>query len=356
MIYFKMFVIMAIIYVGLNTIYLLRNKQSNLYSVECISSSYKILFITSLPMFAVYVLQYSVHSDYDNYEKMYYQIMAGVDRDVEKIPFYINKVVGWLGCDFQWIYVIFYTISFSILISCIMYYSKNRLLSLLMFGTVFFVLGFVQMRQLVAVLLCFYAYRYIKKENFLKYLLLVILAFFFHRSAIVMIPAYFILRKHFKLSFYIVTAILLGLINLVQYNVINWIVKTFMTSYLGRHEMFRNTIINKWEAIFLIILLLLSFIYQESIKKADDDNSIFLNGFYIYLLLFFFCRWLPEFDRFGYYFYFPTIVLFPNMIASEKAYGQKMFLYITLLLLSIGLFYMRQGDSIVFNYASIFSV
>ena len=86
---------------------------------------------------------------------------------------------------------------------------------------------------------------------------------------------------HFKLSFYIVTAILLGLINLVQYNVINWIVKTFMTSYLGRHEMFRNTIINKWEAIFLIILLLLSFIYQESIKKADDDNSIFLNGFYI---------------------------------------------------------------------------
>lgn len=48
------------------------------------------------------------------------------------------------------------------------------------------------MRQGIAILLCFFSYRFILKKELLKFLLTVLVAIGFHKSAVIFIPAFFL--------------------------------------------------------------------------------------------------------------------------------------------------------------------
>ena len=67
--------------------------------------------------------------------------------------------------------------------------------SLVCFGIYTF--SFNGIRQGIAVGICMLALYYVIHKSFIKYSFLVILAFFFHKSAILLLPFYFILRSEF---------------------------------------------------------------------------------------------------------------------------------------------------------------
>lgn len=312
--------------------------------------------ITFAPLYLIYAFQYSVHSDYDNYEKMFIQIKAGTGFIREIAVYYINKVVAEARLDFQFVYIIMYLIAFFILAKCIRDYSKDFAMSLILFVTVFFVLGFLQLRQLVAVIISFYSYRYITEGRLGHFIINIAIACLFHISAIIMFPAYFIMRYEFKCSYYVMVSGLFGILTLGQEKILTWLVKTFLPNYYGRHEMFRNLKIGKWDSIFLLVILFTIIVYYRTVRTKNPVNRQFINGFFIYFILFFLGRWIIEFDRFGYYFYFPSICLIPNLLDCEQNIYFKWFMKLGIMFLAVLFWMIRYSGGDLFHYTSIFSI
>ena len=313
--------------------------------------------LSALPFFLIYSFQFSMHSDYDNYLKMYSRIQFGDRAISDIISYYIFKLVGMLGVDFQWVLLVFYAIAFFILAKCIFDYSKCFASSYILFLSLFFTMGFLQIRQFASVVIAFYAYRFIERRQFIKFAVVILIATGFHRSAIIMLPCYFILSWNFRASYYAMLFGMLFALNLFQDKVLTLIATLFFPQYLGRHELFRNTVLNKIEMAAILVLIFVVIIYYVPTMKSSRLNQIFMNAFFIQVLLFFCCRWLPEFDRFGYYFYIPAIALIPNAIATDKRPPQRIFMQflIPLVVLLLFLYRHQAPTSFINNYVSIFT-
>ncbi|WP_036613042.1 EpsG family protein [Oribacterium sp. P6A1] len=331
-----------------------------------------------LPVFLIYALQCSVHSDYDNYQIMYSMVSVGRHAVRDPAVYSIFRIFTLLGLPFQSVYVFIYFVAFVILGRCIKDYSTDYALSLSMFITIFFMLGFYYIRQLVAVMIVLYAYRYIRSGKFIRYFILILIASAFHTSALVMIPGYFLLHYRFTTSFYITAGSLFAILNALKETVLTWIVATFIPKYFGRHEMFRSFAFGLYDTIWILFLIFVTLFFVFGLKRISGIKTeelqaryegVFLGGLAFYFILYFFGRWILEFERFGTYFYIPVIVLYPHMLyVISEAQGGKLMgfkelgaqrIRVLLKLISymilIAVFYFNYHADAVWNYRSIFS-
>lgn len=99
--------------------------------------------------------------------------------------YFLGKIVHDIGVDFWGFRAILYIITFSIFAHVIYKESKNVSISFLCyFGIGFLVLDFCILRQAAACSICFYAFRYLKEKEKVKFVFLVLLAATFHKTAI----------------------------------------------------------------------------------------------------------------------------------------------------------------------------
>ncbi len=330
--------------------------------------------IAFLPLFIIYASQCSVHSDYDNYQIMYSMVSIGQHAVRDPAVYSIFRVLSHLGLPFQSVYFIIYFISFTLLAICIRDYSTDYALSLTMVMTLFFMLGFYYIRQLVAVMLVFYAYRYIRNGSWVKYFILIFIAATFHTSALAMVPGYFLLHYRFKTSFYIAILSIFAILNVLKDTVLTWIVAKFIPQYFGRHEMFRSFSFELPDTIIILSLIFITLVFifksrNVTQKRQTQYESVFLSGLVFYFILYFFGRWILEFERFGYYFYIPVICLYPHMIdvisdnnkESESkdipaaTNTTKVFLKLVTYIMLLLFFYFKYSGDTVWHYTSIFN-
>lgn len=328
-----------------------------------------------LPIYLVYALQCSAHSDYDNYQIMYSMVSVGQHAVRDPAVYCIFRVFSLLGLPFQLVYLFIYFLAFVLLGTCIKDYSTDYAMSLTMFITLFFMLGFYYIRQLIAVMLVLYAYRDIRGGRFIRYLIFIILAATFHTSALVMLPGYFLLHYTFTTSFYMIIACMFAIFNAFKESVLTWIVATFIPKYFGRHEMFRSFEFELYDTIWMLFLLFITltfiFVSKTSFKRSSEEapfrhEGLFLSGLIFYFILYFFGRWILEFERFGTYLYIPVIVLYPHMInvisagLCEETMGAdsqklRVILKFATYIVLITVFYFNYHADGVWNYRSIFS-
>lgn len=149
--------------------------------------------------------------DFENYKLMYDEkAMTSLFNLVKDITsdngFYIliwltSKIVN----DFQLFRLFVFACSFSLLSYVIYSDSKNVSLSYLTYLAFGFLgFDFCIMRQSIAGILCFYAFRFIEKKDFKKFFLFVILAMTFHKTAIVFLPLYPLIHNKFKIKPWII--------------------------------------------------------------------------------------------------------------------------------------------------------
>lgn len=310
--------------------------------------------IICLPMYLICALQYSIHSDYDNYVNIFYNIQRGF-REMDPAYFWINKIIGQLNLNFQYVYLVVYGIAFFVLIKCLKNYSADIYLSILLFFTVFFDLIFFQIRQLVSVLICLYAYQFIANRKIWKYMFFVVIASTFHKSAIIMLPAYFLLIYEFPASYYLLGSGLFYGAGRFSHRFIPAILSRFMPQRLSWYQRFRASSINKWQILFLSLVLIIVCLYYKQLKNLDIINKKFLNGVFIYSILYCFGRWVPEVIRFGYYFYIPIIILLPNLISKEPNRYFRKILSFLLMFGGVFLFLINNYNRELFHYVSVFS-
>ena len=65
-------------------------------------------------------------------------------------------------------------------------------------------------------------------------------------------------------------------------------------------------------------LILLPMMITVIYEKMNEENIVFKNCMYISVLLVLFGSWLPEYQRFVYYFFIPSIVYVPYLLEGDK--------------------------------------
>ena len=189
----------------LTTLYGSRNRKLINFRLKndskVVNNDFFIIVIWAIIMWMEYGFRGDYTKDYRNYQTWFtifnqYDIKGVLNyRGVEKGFALLNFLVGKLSDNYQ----VFLMISGAIAIILILL-SSWRLTEvkwpplLVLIGTGLFYGGFNLNAQFLAASLFAVAIVYIYKGDFVKYLTFVILAFFMQKSAIVMLPLYFLLR------------------------------------------------------------------------------------------------------------------------------------------------------------------
>ena len=293
----------------------------------CRSKAGKIMYsvLMGAALYIVAAIRRNVGYDYTSiYGVIYYRtITTPVDvlmnAREEKGYLMINKLLSDYFVDYQAIFIVcavFYMIAVVYLIyrHCKIPWIGFALF--MTFGVYFNSLNF--QRQMIAGFIVMYAFKYIEKNQFFRYVLIVVFASCFHLSALIMIPFYFILRIKMTpvtLGVYVgLTVIML----IFSWNIIDFITGLGVTyrGYIST-SIHMTTGVNPTYVIFFAIFFAAAFFVRKRLMAADRFNNVLLNC--MFFTLFFEVIGVKHsiLSRPGVYFVIPAaIALMPKVIIT----------------------------------------
>lgn len=165
---------------------------------------------------------------------------------------------------------VYATITYSLVGYTIDRYSVSRFESLIIYISLFYLASLSILRQATAVAIIFFGYRYIRDKNIIKYILVCLLAFCFHKSAIIGILIYFIYHMNRK---YILLICFMGGIffYFVVLPVLN-LTSPYFANYFTNIKLKNSS--GNLERLFFLVLLIYCVIVN---KKKDKLNLGLLN-------------------------------------------------------------------------------
>lgn len=182
---------------------------------------------------------------------------------------------------------IYFTINSIICIGLIMTtvsrYSKDFWISLFFFVTfpLFFLNSLSVIRNFSAIAITFYGYKYIKKGEFIKYTVTVLLASLFHKTAIIAIPFYFLRNIYFRKSVSVLTLTLLPFFrNLINNMVLRYLPRYVTYTYISNVQ-------EGTKAIYILSLIgICLIIFKEKLIKQRPEFNIYFNIFFVGLCIY----------------------------------------------------------------------
>lgn len=186
--------------------------------------------------------------------------------------------------------------------------------------------SFNGIRQWMAASIIFLGFKHVVDKQFLKYLIVVLIAFCFHQTAIIMIPFYFIVRMkgNDKFRFFIIFA---TIITAIFFRQIVGIIYKIVYSILGDHKytgyLNPDTIINengKWLSFPLFCLITYGMYLYLKYRgiKMDRAMEVGIN----FIVLGFACSGLGQlnwiFTRLQFFFVLPLLVVIPNLLTKFR--------------------------------------
>ena len=194
--------------------------------------------------------------------------------------FYIfSKSIYSLFGNFQWLIIISSLIS----IVPVWYLYRNSIkdhlfLSIVIFLNIgLFSIYFSALRQVIAIAFAVPAYHFMKKRKLFLFLLMVILAYFFHKSAFIMALMYPI--YHIRLKWYqtlIISSLIIPLVFLFRVQIFSFLGRVFSSVYEIREITMTNAI-----SIFLMLIAFIVFSFVIPDNEMIDDETIGLRNMLI---------------------------------------------------------------------------
>lgn len=332
-------------------------------TIEEHNSAYLFYFITiSAAMILVIGLRDEhVGSDtmgyYSTYKKMAnvdysYILSSNVnDKGYCFLQIFFNKI-GWNFYAFNMLYAIF---NISVISYLIYKKSSLPLLSYILYITFgFFVLDLTMIRQTTAMSIVILAVLHDKNRNimdFLKFELMVIVAYFIHASAIIFLPMWFLAKMKFNKK---TIVILLGVA------ILSYILKPFVSELVG---VVAGTISDKYMRENIVVGNLGMRLYLMIAASVALGLYLhnFLNDRWNQLMFCYMCMILIIFPavqgggslmRTYYYFYIFMIIYVPNLISGVEHNSDKITYYLAIsLYVAVGL--MLLSDDVFGNLYKI---
>jgi hypothetical protein len=152
-------------------------------------------FLTILTPSVFAGIRYGIGTDYFNYMNRYYIINTGGDtRSSEFLYLNINKVVGFLGLDFQMVlFITAFITTLFIYFALKGYETKVNLgLGMAVYIMLYYQISYNAVQQIAAMAILLFSIKYIINRRFIKFTFFVVIAIGFHATAILFYPVYFL--------------------------------------------------------------------------------------------------------------------------------------------------------------------
>lgn len=296
-----------------NDIYILQIRKQYGYTL------YIIFAICSfLPLFIISAIRYNVGTDYFyTYVPQFEAIIQGKNATYELGFTLINKFILLFSNDYAGVFIITSFIFCFFIYKSIYEQSEDICYSiiLLMVTTSYFIsLNIV--RQCIGIAIFLYAIKYIKQNNFIRYLICIFIAITIHTSSIIYIPIYFLCKNKINLKVQILLLIIVAIFKGFVSDIFIYIVE------LTKYGTYFNSQYNTGQfAIFsfIINLAILIFCYLfYSVAKEDKEYRIFVNIQFICVFLILFSSVIPLISRIIVDFTFCQIIFLPKIIKYIK--------------------------------------
>lgn len=285
------------------------------------------LKLSFLLIFLFLALRYDFGNDYDAYlEKFQFLEKYGLEAFLNND----ESEKGWVYLNILFLpFGFFVLVAFLALINCLVYYDfikrfvpvKLYWLSVFiyMFDPYLMLIHSSAMRQSLAISLVVFSIKYLYEKKLFTFFLIVLLASYFHSSALIALVLIPLLIFNFKISlkFGLIFCTLFLLLFFAS-DLINNNVGNFLQLYLSRYEThLENDVVLKQEIGLGVVLQFMILIIVIYYGKFQNKESSLL--FKIYIISFIFIPlsmiiWLI--DRTGFYFTIFSIAVIPIIASS----------------------------------------
>ena len=205
------------------------------------------------------------------------------------------------------------------------------------------------LRQSLAMAICLLALELAKRRKFIWFLLLVLGATMFHKSAIIFVMVYFLVNQ--KLT--ILKSVLISITTLLCYSYLEPI-QEFVNEKLDYDYGIEKTG-NGQIFLLLMIFLLMVTLYKYKSNITENRDMIVLYNMQVLCTLFWVLRLVSRtVERPSYYFMFGVIALLPNTV--NRCNNRKNRIVLTLvILLTLGILfvYRTMGNPMLVPYSFV---
>ena len=300
----------------------------------CLLAIFSVLFLLS-------ALRMEVGNDYETYVDTIHEIYVGGYVVTEPLFNGVVKVLCKLsgGENYLLVFGFFAFVTIWIFLKVLYEQTEDFPMAFFLFMTLgIYFRTFNTVRYYFVLALTLYSFRYVLKKEYVKFVLLILLAAFFHKSVLVVIPIYLIANMEWKKWFEVIlTAGALGMF-LCQ----DFIMKIALELYPS----YKDTIFLETETGLsgnlmsvlrcAVIFVFAVICYKDSVENQKENIFYFKLNF-LAILLYLCGSFLPLVGRIGYYLITSHILFVPGLlrgIQSDKK--RKMF---TVLAIIVGVIY-----------------
>ena len=312
------------------TIFLLIMILINYIIIELIPIKNKkkvFLNISFLELFLILLFR-APFSDMINYINMFHYIgniplgdLTNIDWEYGYVLF--NKIISTITLNDRWLIGI---VSFITLIGQYIFikrYSKNYLITLILFiGLNFFNYHYILFRQEMALTIVLFSIRYIEKQKLIKFVMCIIIALFFHQSALIfllMLIAFKIpCTKKIRLYFIPIFGIVFILRNILG---------SFL--YINKYVKYEGEIQGSdgYTMLFLVLVIYIAILVLEFIVIKKEGNISMTESLFYWMYAFaiifqILATTQSLISRIVLYFNSALIILLPNVV--EKIEDKKL--------------------------------
>lgn len=309
---------------------------------------------------------YIVGIDSENYWEFFVSVQ---DIDIWDSNFEIgytllNQILSQVF-DNQYAYSIFFPVALISVGLCLRFfkkYSVSLLFSVILFILMrFYDLHFSAMRQVIAIGFILLSYDYIIRKKIVCYLLTILIAASFHKSAIIFAPFYLI--NYIKLpKLTAKTSAIMFIIILLCLQPLKWIIFTFLSnvswfnSYLlyFENDYFSSGI----GTVFIFLLTMAVFLIATFYSKCPNcsemkirEQHIFSYAVFVGIVILEISIVVAQLERIAQYFLQPLCIIVVNSLLSNKKYMVLLSVIIVLLISYITIHYLKDGWVKIYPYS-----
>lgn len=279
-----------IILLGLFTEVFKSGKKENINIPESKSIITDLLFVipSFLILFLISAFRGDFATDYNSYANLFakynqFSFSEIFNADIHQEVGYVllNKILGLITDNEISIFIVTTLIILYCNYTQFRRYSKFIWLSVLMFITIgSFYTSFNIMRQILAASILFLGSKYLYERRLLKYIVVVCLAAFFHRTAIIMVIFYYILNCELNMKNFLVLFLSAIFITFYIGDIINIVQKWFYSSYTV--DSYGMTGFKFTNVVLPIAIMLFTLFHINVIDLKDNKSRIWVNAVIYY--------------------------------------------------------------------------
>ncbi|MFA9381140.1 MAG: EpsG family protein [Acetanaerobacterium sp.] len=277
------------------------------------------LGISLVLLAGVSAVRYEVGDDYYNYMNIFATVRKLPFSDLfsQREPgfFLLNKLVLLFTGHFQWFYAFMAFVTTALVLLFIYRESKIPFLSVFLYvSMMLYYWSLSLIRQMLAAAVCALCVRYIRDRRPLPFLLLVLAAASIHNSALIMLPVYLIAQIpfHWKSVTVICAISLVGFI--AAPSIVAFITQYIYTGYTPDAHFGQGSALIY--GIFPTFVFAAAWCFKKNLLRQDPSNNVYLNLMLYAAIISLFIARVYIVERFAVYFFLPSIVLIPNMLAT----------------------------------------